>query len=56
MFSSTFEDEEEFTLEVEEFLKEMEQRDGTNLKPSHNPKINSIGVTLDPVRTLDCLW
>ena len=50
MFSSTVEDGREFTSEVEEFLAEMEQRDGTKLTPGHNPKIKSIRVTLDPVR------
>ena len=50
MFSSTVEDGKEFTLEVEEFLAQMEQRDGTKLTPGHNPKIKSIRVTLDPVR------
>ena len=37
--------------EVEEYLAEKEQRDGTKLIPGHNPKIKPIRVTLDPVRT-----
>ena len=51
IFSSTVEDGEEFTLEVEEFLTEMEQRDGTKLIPGYDPKIKPIRVTLDPVQT-----
>ena len=51
IFSSTVEDGEEFTLEVEEFLAEMEQRDGTKLIPGYDPKIKPIRVTLDPVQT-----
>ena len=51
IFSSTVEDGEEFLSEVEEYLEEMGQRDGTKLIPGHDPKIKSIRVTLDPVRT-----
>lgn len=51
IFSSTVEDGEEFMSEVDEFLAEMEQRDGTKLIPGHNPKIKPIRVTLDPVQT-----
>jgi len=51
IFSSTPEGGEEFLSEVEEYLAEMEQRDGTKLIPGHNPEIKPIRVTLDPVRT-----
>lgn len=51
IFSSTGEDGEEFLPEVEECLTEMEQRNGAKLLPGHDPKIKSIRVTLDPVRT-----
>ena len=51
IFSSTVENGEEFLPEVEEYLIEMEQRDGTKLIPGHNPKIKPVRVTLDPVHT-----
>jgi hypothetical protein len=52
IFSSAVEDGEEFTSEVEEFLAEMEQRSGTKFTPGYDPKIKTIRVTLDPVRTI----
>jgi len=51
IFSSTVEDGEEFLSEVEEYLTDMEQREGVKLIPGHDPKIKPIRVTLDPVRT-----
>ena len=51
IFSSTVEDGEEFLPEVDEYLEELERNDGTKLIPGHDPKIKSIRVTLDPVRT-----
>jgi hypothetical protein len=51
IFSSTVEDGKEFLSEVEEYLTEMEQRDGIKLIPGHTLEIKSIRVTLDPVRT-----
>ena len=51
IFSSTVEDGEEFLPEVEEYLAEMEQRDGIQLMPGRTPDIKPIRVTLDPVRT-----
>lgn len=51
MFSSTVEDGKEFLPEIEEYLVELERRDGTKLMPGHDPRIKSLRVTLDPVRT-----
>lgn len=51
IFSSTVEDGDEFTTEVEEFLEEVERRDGMKHPPGYDPKIKSLRVTLDPVRT-----
>ena len=51
IFSSTVEDGEGFLSEVEEYLTEMEQRDGIKLIPGYSPEIKPIRVTLDPVRT-----
>ena len=51
IFSSTVEDGEEFLPEVDEYLEELERNDGTKLIPGRDPKIKSIRVTLDPVRT-----
>lgn len=51
IFSTTVEDGAEFVTEVEEFLAGMEERDGTKLVPGYDPKIKSIRVTFDPVRT-----
>jgi len=33
------------------YLVELEQRSGTKLTPGHDPKIEPIRATLDPVRT-----
>jgi len=52
IFSSTVENGEEFLSEAEEYLVELEQRNGTKLIPGHDPKIKPIRVTLDPVRTV----
>lgn len=52
IFCSTVENGEEFAPEVEEFLEEMEQRDGMRLTPGYDPNIKSIRVTLDPVRMI----
>lgn len=51
IFSSTVEDAEGFLSEVEEYLTELEQRDGIKLVPGYTPGIKAIRVTLDPVRT-----
>ena len=52
IFSSTVKDGKEFLPEVEEYLVDLEQRNGTKLMPGHDPKIKPIRVTLDPVRTV----
>ncbi|KAF9642716.1 alpha/beta-hydrolase [Thelephora ganbajun] len=51
IFSSTVEDGEEFSSEVEEYLEELEQRGERELVPGHDPMIKPIRVTLDPVHT-----
>ena len=51
VFSSTVEDGVEFLSEVDEYVAEMEQRNGITFLPGPSPKIKPIRVTLDPVRT-----